>query len=131
MDKTKFFSTFVKHLRLAVADKLCTSEDDWNTAIHNKVEETEDADKANLITSRYKGEGIETHALLLDLDVEHIYVPSSTEGHGHLIVDAKLSRNEWEKVMRVLTDAGIIGPGYESASRLRGFASLRLPWVKK
>lgn len=88
-------------------------------------------DQANLVVSRYAGGGIETHALLLDLDVEHEYWPSSTEGHGHLLVNLKLTRQEWQRVMQVLRDVGVISPGYHDHSQRRGFASLRLPWIKK
>lgn len=88
-------------------------------------------DQANLVVSRFAGGGIETHALLLDLDVEHEYWESSTPGHGHLLVNLKLTRQEWQRVMQVLRDVGVISPGYHDHSQRRGFASLRLPWIKK
>lgn len=90
-----------------------------------------DLDTANLVTSRFKGRGIETHALLLDLDVPHTYIPSSTEGHGHLLIDVQLGKRQWENVMRQLATNGIIEQGYASASIAKGYAALRLPWVKK
>lgn len=90
-----------------------------------------DLDEADIITSRFQGEGIETHALLLDLDIEHTYVPSSTPGHGHLLINAKLTQHEWLRVMNLLASVGVIEQGYREMSEKRGYASLRLPWVKK
>lgn len=129
-DRDSFLLSFVRHLRFRRGQLERDSEQGASVYIDEERVIARATD-ANLITSRYEGEGIETHALLLDLDVEHIYVPSSTEGHGHLYVNLKLSRGEWERVMRELALVGVIGAGYREHSLRRGYASLRPPWVKK
>ena len=135
MKPDEFFQGFIKNLRLGKADIKSGSEDngigDFEEVVRSQTVSPATEEDANLVTSKYKGEGIETHALFIDLDVPHIYVPSSTEGHGHLLVDVKLTKTEWLKAMNALETAGLIGRGYKWASLDRGFASLRLPWIKK
>ena len=87
-------------------------------------------EEANIVTSLSRGDE-PTHALFLDIDLPHEYIPSSTPGHGHLAIDAKLTHDQWEKLMDALGDAGVIEEGYVNASKFRGYAALRLPWVKK
>lgn len=128
--RDEFLSTFVRHLRFGKADILYGSKN-WNKAMASNTVDDADPDEANLVTSRYKGEGIETHALLIDLDIEHVYVPSSTGGHGHLYVKTTMGRGQWQSLMAALCKAGVISDGYYSASINRGFSSLRPPWVKK
>lgn len=129
-DQESFLATFVRHLRFGKADILYGSRN-WTRAMASNTVDDADPDDANLVTSRYKGEGIETHALLIDLDIEHVYVPSSTEGHGHLYVKTTMGRGQWQSLMAALCKAGVISDGYYSASINRGFSSLRPPWVKK
>lgn len=128
--KAGFLARFTRHLVLRKGEVLLTTSEDPAGA-NTDLKVVEDLDDANLVTSRFKGEGIETHALLIDLDVPHEYVPSSTPGHGHLLVDVKLSHWQWQRAMRALADAGVISSGYRDYSEQRGFASLRLPWIKK
>ena len=85
---------------------------------------------ANVVTSR-RIDNPDRHALLLDLDVPAYLVPSSTEGHSHLYIDVSIEHDKWECLMECLSDAGVIERGYAGASEQRGFATLRLPWVKK
>lgn len=90
-------------------------------------------EESNAISSAYredthlKGK----HALLLDLDIEHVYVPSSSPYHGHLIIEAKLSKEDMLEVLTVLSKHGILQGGYVSAAHARGAAWLRTPWTKK
>ena len=128
-DRDSFLLSFVRHLRFRRGQLERDSEQ--GASVYIDEEQVIAQADANLITSRYEGEGIETHALLLDLDVEHIYVPSSTKGHGHLYVNLKLSRWDWERVMRELAAVGVIGAGYHEHALRRGYASLRPPWIKK
>lgn len=125
-----FLATFVKHLRFRKG-QLEKDSEQMPSVYVDEERVIADPIEANLITSCFQGEGIETHALLLDLDVEHVYVPSSTEGHGHLYVNVKLTRREWEAVMQALDNAGVIGNGFRQHSLQRGYASLRTPWVRK
>lgn len=123
--------TWLRHLITRKAKHL---QHDSKQFVRNQDEwerPTADLDEADLLTSRFQGEGIETHALLLDLDVEHTYLPSTQEGHGHLLVNVKLSRERWKHLMKSLALAGVIEQGYYDASMARGYASLRLPGTKK
>ncbi len=91
-----------------------------------------DLSQANIITSRYN-DGTARHALLLDLDHPAWLVKSTTEGHFHLYVDVPggIPHERYFALLGSLADCGVIERGYEKASRVRGFSSLRQPWVKK
>lgn len=87
-----------------------------------------DINKATLISSQTKGG---KHRPLLDLDLKAAVIPSSTKGHGHLYIDKELTWKQYQKLLNVFADLGIIEPGYRGASLARGYTALRLPWVKK
>lgn len=91
---------------------------------------TEEAteDDATLMLSKCKSGG---HIVLLDLDVEAYLIPSSTPGHSHLIINEEITWWEYDAIMAAMVDAGLVESGYHKASRKRGFAAIRLPWVKK
>ncbi len=86
-------------------------------------------DGANCITSEIKDSTL--HTVALDLDVPARLVPSSTPGHSHLYIDVPMSKQMYIELLEILALAGVIEYGYFTASRKRGFTSLRLPWVKK
>lgn len=97
----------------------------------DKVTEIENA---NLLTSEldYPGaEHLRLHAPVLDIDYHAELIPSSTPGHYHLVLDKALPWDKYQKVMRVLADAGLIESGYARASSARGYSAIRLPWIKK
>lgn len=71
------------------------------------------------------------HRVLLDLDCPHVYIPSSTEGHGHLVIDVP---QDWEKLnqlLQLLGDMGILQYGFVDATKSRGESWLRAPGVSK
>lgn len=88
-------------------------------------------EEANIFTSEVQYTGGTTHKLAIDLDLPAKLIPSSTEGHFHLIIDKAMPWEKYVNVLEALADAGIIEPGYCRASIARGFSSLRLPWIKK
>jgi hypothetical protein len=127
---TNQFFAFLGDLLLRRSDLSADSGEDH--ASSRKPEPLADLATANLITSvRRSDEGLKKHALLLDLDVPHVYLPSSTPGHGHLMIDLQLNHREWETVMLALADAEVLEKGYVDASIARGYSALRLPWIKK
>ena len=63
--------------------------------------------------------------------VDHELVPSSTEGHCHLYLDADLPEQPYLRLLAALARIGIIEPGYAKASIARGHSAARLPWVRK
>lgn len=72
-----------------------------------------------------------THALLLDLDVPAYLVPSTTQGHSHLYVDARIPEEKYFELLDLLAEVGVIEKGYAVMSKRKGGSNLRLPWVKK
>ncbi len=92
---------------------------------------------ANLLISKVevpdylKSSGLDLHRPVLDLDFPAKLVPSSTEGRYHLYLDKALTWPQYQCLLWALQQAGILEPGYVSASIHRGHTSVRLPWVKK
>lgn len=88
--------------------------------------------RANVVTSVWEASGGEgVHRLVLDIDHPVTVVPSSTPGHSHVYIDVPMSWDRAEQVLRALASAGIVEPGYASASMARGYTAVRLPWVSK
>lgn len=84
---------------------------------------------ANVVTSLdASGYG---HYPVLDLDLPARLLPSSTPGHGHLYIDRLLRWEQYAVLLDALGEAGILQPGYVSASKKRGHTAVRLPWVSK
>lgn len=76
-------------------------------------------------------EGWNGHLVVMDIDHEAVLLPSSQEGHYHLVINVETSRKNLMQLLRVAVRCGIVEPGYAKASRARGEAFLRLPWVRK
>lgn len=105
--------------------------DDYATSPQGEVCDVFDG--ANVVTSKRTDsrDGIERHAVLLDLDVPAVIIPSSTEGHGHLYIDVDCSWGNYRNLLDALARCGVIESGYAQASKRKGASYLRLPWVKK
>lgn len=89
---------------------------------------------ANLVSSEIvdrNGNPTGKHKVAIDIDLPHCYVPSSTPGHGHLIIDTDLDFEAYEKLLTALREAGIIEKGFLGAARVRRATWLRTPWTKK
>lgn len=72
------------------------------------------------------------HRPALDIDVPCELIPSSTEGHHHLYFPTVgLSWKQYEKLLKVLGECGILEDGYVKASISRKQSFLRAPGVKK
>jgi hypothetical protein len=71
------------------------------------------------------------HQVMLDLDGSHVYVPSNTEGHAHLIFRKHVSWEKYIRFLRACVDVGILEPGYVHAAESRGETWLRTPWTAK
>lgn len=84
-------------------------------------------ESANLIGSQFVEGRHPLHKLFIDLDVEHWYVPSSTEGHGHLYVNVDLTPEELQELMNTLAGYGIVGKGWAYQVQGRGENTFRLP----
>ena len=78
---------------------------------------------ANLISSE-DTQGL--HTPFLDIDFEAELVPSRTPGHYHLMLHGiRMPWADYEKVINVLADVGIIEDGYRNASLARKATFLR------
>lgn len=131
----KDFWFMAAHCRKAVvdfppeADSEHDPGDGWDERV---VKDVDYLDQANAISSEYgssfwKGK----HMLFLDLDIAHVYVPSTTEGHGHLIVQTMLSQEAMQECLDVLAKHGVVQEGFAKAAAHRKSAWLRVPWFKK
>lgn len=83
---------------------------------------------ANLVSSE-NGQG--DHFLMLDLDSEHWYHESSTEGHAHLVIRKYLELSELKEIVNVLVKYGILEEGVKRQLDERGCLTLRMPGMKK
>jgi hypothetical protein len=89
---------------------------------------------ANLLSSALVGpDGQPTgfHTLAIDVDLPVRVRPSDTPGHYHLFIDAPMPWETYSALLDALVEAGIVEPGYASASKEREATQLRLPWVHK
>ncbi len=77
------------------------------------------------------GDNIEFHAPVLDLDIEHVYYPSTTPGHAALLLNVDLTWDQYSELIDVLESCGIIQYGFAEATRQRGYSACRTPWTKK
>lgn len=130
-----FFKANIQNEReLAYVENIETTNYSRNVYLEKPTAEHE----ANLVTSLVRNSSgyfgypdVLTHRPVLDLDVCHTLVESSTPGHGHLYLDIDLTWEEYAELLKALEKAGIIQTGfYDSAIRNKATA-VRLPWVKK
>lgn len=71
------------------------------------------------------------HAPVIDLDFPCELIPSSTEGHFHLVLDRLIPAEAYFTLLDAMAEAGLVEPGYAGSSRKRGYSAIRLPWIKK
>lgn len=67
----------------------------------------------------------------LPKSIDFEWVPSSTEGHGHLYIDAKVPDQSYWQMLVGFARLGVLEPGFVKAAIARGHSAGRLPWVKK
>jgi hypothetical protein len=72
-----------------------------------------------------------THRPVIDLDVPARLYPSSTPSHSHLYIDVDLTHEQYEKLIGVLVEVGIVQKGIQMSLERRGATFVRPPWVKK
>jgi hypothetical protein len=82
-------------------------------------------------TETYLDKTAGTHRVLLDLDCQHVYAPTSTPGHGHLIIDVPQTWENLNKLLQLLGDMHILQYGFVDATKSRGESWLRAPGVSK
>jgi hypothetical protein len=89
------------------------SEEESSPNHHRKVEWNDKLEPGEelLIGSRWSSSPHEVHKVFLDIDVEHVYKPSRTPGHGHLILNCNVTTKELEILAEILAQLGINGAG--------------------
>lgn len=86
------------------------------------------APEPNLISSLLENGN---HAPAIDIDLPLHAVPSSTPGHFHLYFEKEMSWKDYEKLLRVMTEVGLVEKGFYEQSLKFQQSYLRLPYVKK
>jgi hypothetical protein len=71
------------------------------------------------------------HMPAIDLDIPHHYVPSSTEGHGHLYIDVPMTWAQYEALLALLYSLEIVEEGFYRLSVSRKASFLRKPGLFK
>lgn len=71
------------------------------------------------------------HMPVIDLDLPCMLVPSSTSGHFHLYINQEMSWGQFLNMLQMMTDAGVVQPGFNRFTRERGQAFVRYPGVTK
>lgn len=94
----------------------------------NAARKAVDEAEANLIASRC-ADG--RHMPVIDLDVPHHLVPSTTPGHGHLYIDVKTSWPRYVVMLFSLRLCGVIEKGHLWWSIRLGATFVRKPGVLK
>lgn len=113
---------FMKTNHKLVSDGYST----WNQEIRTVCP----AVQAQLVTSMMRHrKGY--HAPILDLDIPHELISSSTPGHSHLYLDVEVPWWKYKVLLRVLAWVGILEKNYVKVSILRGHTDVRVPWLKK
>ena len=105
----------------------------WGDYGAANIEENSDLSQADIVASEVRAvDGLTgKHMVMFDVDIPMTVVPSSTSGHNHVYFHTYVSREAFFRLLDELANCGVVEPGYCSASKARGFAALRLPWVKK
>ena len=122
-----------QRLHAAVVNFYAEDSGDISSAPEERIIEDKVAIyEATAIGSKVQSDYLkDQHQILLDIDVPHVYIPSTTEGHGHLIFRRQVSFAAYLRLMEHMAELGLIEPGFVSATRNRGEAWLRVPWVAK
>ena len=120
-------------------------EDDYDKASEENPEVTESAQSAraevadlglaNVISSAVIEPNLtwktRRHTVALDIDFPCAVVESTTPGHCHLYIDKLMPWEDYEKLLKVCGEIGLVEEGYVKASIRRRATHLRLPWVRK
>jgi len=91
-----------------------------------------DNPEANLLSSECTGEwNTGMHMPTLDMDVPCTLIPSSTEGHFHLLIDVPMSWEQYTRLLDVMWEVGILQEGFVRLMTARGATFVRKPGVRK
>lgn len=97
---------------------------------YTKYQRGEPADitTANVLTSG--GPDDVMHYPVLDIDYP-CQLFTSSSGHHHLVIEKQLTREQYDKLLRVLNEVGLYDDGCLKNWFKAGFTGVRLPWICK
>jgi len=93
---------------------------------------TEEWDKTTLVTSKFRE--LRFHGLhwpVLDIDMPCHLIPSTHEGHFHLVIEHPMPWLDYKRLLKALNEAGLIENYYVDKSIERGYTAIRRPGVLK
>jgi hypothetical protein len=82
----------------------------------------------NLITSKMHGSDLHLPCIDIDLPIEAI--PSKTAGHYHLYIEKPLTYEQYDKLLSVMAEVGIVEEGYWKAFQAQKMTLVRLPPIE-
>jgi hypothetical protein len=126
-------TTYVPEFLKFIAESKLFHVSEWGGASDSKFPTPTIPVKSIADAELYSSEDLHgMHRIALDIDGKFCHVePSSTPGNYHLVIDHKMSWEDYQRVLDILAEVGLIQPGYYAAAITRQGSHLRLPWVKK
>ena len=119
--------------RLAKVEFKHSSDD--IVSIQNVLEDNVEFEDATAVSSLITGGWMKDkgmHHPCLDIDIPHVYVPSTNPDHGHLILTGiTMDTEKYLKFLQVLADYGILEQGFVNVAKHRKQSWLRMPWITK
>jgi hypothetical protein len=85
--------------------------------------------EADVISSFDPASGL--HRVMMDVDVRSWSVPSTTPGHVHLYFEPTVTWRQYRRILRAMSQAGLVERAYYQAACGARAGMLRLPWIKK
>jgi hypothetical protein len=71
--------------------------------------------------------GDNVHQPVIDLDIPAKLLPSFQDGHSHLYLDVKMNWTDYLKLLKVMSEVGIIEKEYYEVSKKKGYTAVRAP----
>lgn len=98
-----------------------------------------DFDHAMVVTSaqgatrpwHFDPPGVPLHRPVIDIDHAAKLLPSSTPGHYHLMIDRPMTWANYQRLLDVMAEVGLVEPGYARVAHERGHTAVRVPWFRK
>lgn len=129
-----------QHMRKAIVEFKHSSDND--DPIQHVLEDNVEYEDATAVSSLvdpkvaryYSSENVEEdlHHPCLDIDVPHVYVPSSNPDHGHLILTGiTMNTEKYLQFLQTLADFGVLEQGFVNVAKHRKQSWLRMPWIQK
>lgn len=102
----------------------------------NRADPNVPMSEANLVTSIWDGSESDdptttTHMPVFDFDLPIAVWPSSTPDHYHLFINKEISWTDYEKLLKVMKEVGLLDANWVDYTLQRRYGNLRLPNIRK